>query len=77
MEVGDIMKRYNDYDKSCSLCEYANEISQGELCICRKKGIVTPGEVCSRFQLDPLKIKVSVRKLPKFDGLSPFSKKES
>ncbi len=69
------MKQQRDYEKNCSLCEYADEICQGEFCICRKKGIVSPGGICSRFQLDPLKVKVSIRKLPKFDGLSAFSQK--
>ncbi len=60
------MAKKRDFDRSCSLCEHGQEIFNGEYCICKKKGVVDPGGVCSRFVFDPLKIKVSVRKIPEF-----------
>ena len=54
------------YECACVLCEYAQEISQGEYCICTKKGVVLPDDSCRHFQFDPLKIKVSVSKIPEF-----------
>ena len=65
-EVENMKKQKYDYERACVLCEYGQEISQGEYCICKKKGIVLPGDSCSRFQFDPLKIKVSVSKIPEF-----------
>ena len=54
------------WEKSCVLCEHGQEILEGEYCICTKKGVMEPGASCSRFRFDPLKIKVSVQKLPEF-----------
>lgn len=59
-----------DFEKSCSLCEYSQEIFGGEYCICKKKGIMDPSAHCRAFCFDPMKIKVSVRKIPKFTPLS-------
>lgn len=60
------MKKRTDFENDCEMCEYSQEIMNGEYLLCSKKGIVEFGEGCSRFQFDPLKIKVSVRKLPEF-----------
>jgi len=60
------MKSKNVPEQICALCEYSEDIFQGEYCICKKKGVVNPSDSCSRFQLNPLKIKVQVRKIPKF-----------
>lgn len=59
-------KQKRNYERACVLCEYGQEISQGEYCICTKKGIVLPNDSCRHFQFDPLKIKVSVSKIPEF-----------
>ena len=56
----------NEMDRSCALCEHGEEVFEGEYCICKKKGIMSPSDSCSHFQFDPLKIKVSVRKIPQF-----------
>ena len=58
-----------DFERSCVLCEHGREIFDGEYCICKKKGVVSPTGVCSKFCFDPLKVKVSVRKIPKFQPL--------
>ncbi|MBE6712913.1 MAG: hypothetical protein E7580_05260 [Ruminococcaceae bacterium] len=75
------MKKRNDLEESCALCEYSQEIFGGDYYICKKKGVMEPGAVCRAFCFDPLKIKVSVRKIPTFKPLgdllvSPDSKKE-
>ena len=63
------MKKKQDWEESCSLCEYSQEIFGGDYFICKKKGVVEPNGCCRAFCFDPLKIKVSVRKIPKF---TPF-----
>ncbi|MBR2615088.1 MAG: hypothetical protein IKC69_00205 [Clostridia bacterium] len=66
-------------ERACALCEYGREIQEGEYCICEKKGVVDPTSHCSKFRFDPLKIKVSVKKLPEFcpwDGKKTDTKKE-
>ena len=65
----------SEMERSCALCEHGEEIFEGEYCICKKKGVMSPTDSCSRFQFDPLKIKVSVRKIPQFHPLPDFSKK--
>ena len=69
------MKKNVDTERCCALCEHSVEIMEGEYCACKKKGIVEPSAQCSRFQFDPLKIKVSVRKLPEFRPPADFLKK--
>lgn len=64
------MKKNADFEKGCSLCEYSQEIFGGDYYICRKKGVMDPDGLCKSFCFDPLKIKVSVRKIPKFTPLS-------
>ncbi len=75
------MKKKQEFEKSCSLCEYSEEIFDGEYFICKKKGIVEPNGICSSFCFDPLMIKVSVRKIPEFkpipDTLYDNNKKET
>lgn len=63
------MKKKQDWEESCSLCEYSQEIFGGDYFICKKKGVVEPNGCCRAFCFDPLKIKVSVRKIPKFTPL--------
>lgn len=60
------MKKKQNFEKCCSLCEHSEEIFGGEYFICKKKGIVEPDGLCSAFCFDPLMIKVSVRKIPEF-----------
>lgn len=63
------MKKRTDLEECCALCEHSQEISDGDYCICRKKGVMEPSGLCKSFCFDPLKIKVSVRKIPKFTPL--------
>ena len=60
------MKKRMDLEENCALCEHSQEILDGDYCICKKKGVMEPGGTCKAFCFDPLKIKVSVRKIPKF-----------
>ncbi len=60
------MKKKSEMEKSCSLCEHSREIYGGEYFVCRKKGVMDPNDLCRSFCFDPLKVKVSVRKIPKF-----------
>ncbi len=60
------MKKKINYEETCVLCEHGQEIFDGEYCICKKKGVVSPNDHCSHFCFDPLKMKVSVRKIPEF-----------
>ena len=62
-------------EAQCNLCEYAQEIECGEKCICRIRGVVLPDDVCRRFRFDPLKIKVSIPKMPAFSALADLAKK--
>ena len=66
------MAKNSERERACALCEYGQEICEGNFCICRKKGVVPPDGVCRHFQFDPLKIKVTARKLPEFRPLSGF-----
>lgn len=68
------MKR--DPEAQCDLCEYAEPINEGTACICRIKGVVAPDDACRRFCFDPLKLKVSVPKLPDFSALAGLAKKD-
>lgn len=61
-----------DIEKSCSVCEHAEEIFCGEYCVCKKKGVVLPTDLCSAFFFDPLKVKVTVQKIPKFTPIPSF-----
>lgn len=63
------MRKKKNLEEACVLCEHAQEIFDGEYCICKKKGVVSPDDRCSSFCFDPLKIKVSVRKIPEFHPL--------
>ena len=56
----------SEFDENCSLCEHAQPLSGGDLCICLKKGVVPADGVCRAFCFDPLKLKVSAKKLPQF-----------
>lgn len=62
-------------EAQCDLCENAQCIEEGTLCICKIRGIVSPDDMCRKFVFDPLKLKVSVPKLPSFSPLAQFSKK--
>ena len=66
------MKKRTDLEETCALCEHSEEIFGGDYYICKKKGIMEPGGRCKAFCFDPLKIKVSVRKIPKFTLPSEF-----
>jgi len=68
------MKQKAQYEKSCVQCEHSQEIFDGEFCICKKKGVVSPHFACKKFCFDPLKIKVSVPTLPQFHPLTDFLK---
>lgn len=74
------MKKRTDLERTCALCEHSEEIFGGDYFICKKKGIMEPGKYCRAFCFDPLKIKVSVRKIPKFtppkEFLSPDENKK-
>ena len=63
------MKKNQEFERSCSLCEHSEELFGGDYFICKKTGIMDPGGHCSSFCFDPLKIKVSVKKIPSF---TPF-----
>ena len=65
------MKRNQDYEEGCYLCEHSQEIFGGDYYICKKKGVVDPNGLCNAFCFDPLMIKVSVRKIPEFKPI-PF-----
>ncbi len=67
------MKKKQDFEENCSLCEYSQEIFCGDYYMCKKKGVVEPCGRCRSFCFDPLKIKVSVRKIPKFTPLNEFT----
>lgn len=67
-----MMKKRLDIEKSCSVCEHSEEIFGGEYCICKKKGVVLPTDACSSFFFDPLKVKVSVQRIPKFTPIPAF-----
>ncbi len=60
------MKKKLELEESCSHCEYSQEIFDGDYYICKKKGVMDPNGLCNSFCFDPLKIKVSVRKIPNF-----------
>ena len=64
------MKRNQDYEEGCYLCEHSQEIFGGDYYICKKKGVVDPNGLCNAFCFDPLKIKVSVRKIPSITPLA-------
>ena len=73
------MKKKYDFEENCSHCEYSQEIFDGEYYICKKKGVMDPNGICKSFCFDPLKIKVSVRKIPQFtpfDGMIQLNKNE-
>ena len=63
------MKRNQEFERSCCLCEHSEELFGGDYYICKKKGIMDPQGHCSAYCFDPLKIKVTVKKIPKF---TPF-----
>ena len=63
------MKKNQEFEKACSLCEHSEELFGGDYFICKKKGIMDPEGLCSAYCFDPLKIKVTVKKIPKF---TPF-----
>ncbi|MBR3836552.1 MAG: hypothetical protein IKJ74_00260 [Clostridia bacterium] len=60
------MAKKRELERSCILCENGQEIYEGEYCICKIKGVMSPDGSCRHFQFDPLKLKVSVQKLPEF-----------
>ena len=73
------MKKKYDFEENCSHCEYSQEIFDGEYYICKKKGVMVPEGICKSFCFDPLKIKVSVRKIPQFapfEGMISLNKNE-
>ena len=55
-----------NWERACALCESGHKIESGEYCICNKKGVVSPDFCCRKFRFDPLKIEVSVPKIPTF-----------
>ncbi|MBP5288368.1 MAG: hypothetical protein J6Z79_00660 [Clostridia bacterium] len=63
-------------DAQCDLCEYAQPINEGESCVCKLRGIVSPDDACGKFRFDPLKMKVSLPKLPDFSALANLAKKD-
>lgn len=58
-----------DYDKICSQCEFSEKLVDGEFYICKKKGVVEALDHCGAFCFDPMKLRVSVRKIPKFEPI--------
>ena len=42
---------------ACRYCTYGMASSDGQTILCPKKGVVTSGYSCRRFQYDPLKRK--------------------
>lgn len=69
-------KKQKNIEHDCAHCENAEEIFGGEFCLCSKRGVVSPSDVCSKFVFDPLKVKVSVRKIPQFHPILPTEKEE-
>ena len=68
------MKKFDEYEKCCSLCEHSEEVFGGDYYICKKKGVVEPDGFCRAFRFDPLMIRVSVQKIPEF---KPFPQEKA
>lgn len=66
------MKKKNDFEQNCAHCEHGEELFGGDFCICKKKGVVDPAGKCRKFIFDPLKVKVSVQKIPTFHPIGGF-----
>jgi len=71
------MKTKFQYEKNCAHCENGQPIFNKEYCICSKKGVTDPGDVCSGFVFDPLKVQVSVRRIPKFTPIPDLEEKNN
>ncbi len=57
-----------DIEKRCAYCAHAGRIDE-DACLCAKRGFVSPGDHCRKFQYDPLK-RIPVR--PKAPDFSQF-----
>lgn len=42
-------------EKFCKYCERANTLSDPDVMLCKKRGVVSAGDCCRRFRYDPLK----------------------
>lgn len=60
------MMSKDNWERACVLCESSRKIEGGEYCVCTKKGVVSPDFCCRKFRFDPLKMEVTVQKLPSF-----------
>ncbi len=48
-------KTERDEEKFCKYCEHAKTLSDPEVMLCEKRGVVPAGHGCRRFRYDPLK----------------------
>ena len=62
----------NEEERSCALCEYAQEIHDEEHVLCDKKGVVARHYVCRKFSLDLFKLSPTPNAAPLFDPEHSF-----
>ncbi len=58
------MKKDAEIEKYCKYCEKACVLSDGDLMLCKKYGVVSSSHVCRRFTYDPLKRVPKLKKDP-------------
>ena len=65
--------KQSEFEKSCSLCEYAQEIRDEECLLCEKRGIVARHHACRKFSLDLFKLSPTPRALCRMDPENNFN----
>lgn len=43
-------------NRICFYCEFSTRISESDVCVCEKYGVVSADNVCKKFSLDLLKV---------------------
>ena len=61
------MKRSDDENAICAMCEHSVLIKESDMCICDLEGAVRCDGSCRRFTQDLLKLDPRPRKLPDGD----------
>lgn len=53
-----------ELERYCKFCEKAASLSDPDVMLCRKYGIVSAAHICRRFTYDPLKREPKIKQAP-------------
>ena len=68
-----LQMKNKDEKRMCLYCEFASDINDPDMVLCKEKGPVENSFCCKKFYFDIFKLSPTPKKLPEFDPSESFS----